>query len=71
MLWSSEEITNKGVNENTVTVANAITLNHDDAIYMLYFITFVKLVELLSIIYRSINKRMRRRYANNNNNIGL
>lgn len=67
MFWSSEEITNHGTNDNKVTVANAITLDHNDAIYILYFIAFAKVIELLFMLYKGISHKVKRRVIQRQN----
>lgn len=69
MFWSSEEIENRGTITNSVTVANAITLDHNDALYILYFIAFVKLIELFYIVYKSVVQNVKRRMQLRQNQI--
>lgn len=61
LFGDSDEIENKG--SNTVSVTNAIVLDHNDVFYLIYFIAFVKLIELLFKIYSSIQHKAKRRYA--------
>lgn len=64
MFWDkSEEINNEGT--NSVTVSNSIRLDHDDLAYLLYFIAFVKLIELLFVIYKAVQHKVKKRYTNN------
>lgn len=61
LFWSSEEVENHGT--NTVAVTNSITLDHNVAIYAVYFIAGVKCIELVHLVYRLVQHKLKKKYA--------
>lgn len=58
MFWDSEETTDNHA-ANTVTVTNAIKLNHPEVIYVLYIIAFCVVVDIVLKIYNSFHRKMK------------
>lgn len=58
MFWDSEEQTGNHA-ANSVSVTNAIKLDHPEVIYVLYFIAFCVLVDVMIKIYNSFQRKMK------------
>lgn len=68
MFWdSSEELTTNQATGNsnvaTVNISEPVHIEHDLMIYCLVIITIVKILELLYILYRAHQRRLKKRYG--------
>lgn len=73
LFWdSSEEITSAGnINSNSVIITEPVKIEHDLIVYAVCTIAAIKVAELLYLVYRTHQRRLKKKYQQSNGNHAL